>query len=144
MKNLVLSALLVLPILVGCSTITPTQLQTSAAVMQATVPVAVSYAVSQDTNTIPYFRASADAIDLVAKGTNDSPALLIADLNKIPAVATSPYAKPAVLAGVGIYTAFYGQTVAGDTNTIILLEDLAADIRIGLGSDSAKKLKRKK
>lgn len=131
-----------LPLLFGCNSLTSTQVQTSIAVMNATVPPAVAFAAYKDTNTIPYFKASAAVIDLIAKGTNDNPAILITELNKVPAVASSPYAKPAILAGVGIYTAFYGQTMAGNTNTIVLLSTFADDVRLGLGEVAAKKLVR--
>lgn len=145
MKNKIITLLCALPImvgLVGCGTVTPSQLQTSVNVMNATVPPAVALAAVQEPQSVPYLRAAADAITLVAQGTNDSPAFLLADINKIPVASNSVYARPAIIAGVGIYDAFYGQTLAGDTNTIVLLTTFADDIRLGLGPDAAKKLKR--
>lgn len=129
--------------LIGCATVTPNQVQTTVNVLNATVPVAVAYAIQKDTNTVPYIRASADVIEVVASGTNLAPAVLIADLNKIPQF-NSPEAKLAVMAGVGIYSAFYGQTLGNDTNTVLILKTLSADIRLGLGEQALAKIKRKK
>lgn len=139
--NSLILALLSIPFFVGCSTVTPSQTQNTVNLLNSVVPVSVAYAVAKEPKTIPYFIASSDVIAVIAAGTNYNPAVLISDLSKIPQTST-PEAKLAVMTGVGIYTSFFSTTVANDTNTTLILNTLSGDIKLGLGTTAAKKIKR--
>jgi hypothetical protein len=126
-----------LPMFVGCKTVTPSQMQTTVNLMNTVVPIGVEYAVYKDASTVPYFRAAADAVELVASGTNFNPAVLIEDLNKIPQTSTLE-ARLAVTAGVGIYATFFAEQVGNDANAVLILHTLSTDIHRGLGDATAK------
>jgi len=132
----------------GCKTLTPNQVSNAVNLINVTVPIGVEYAVMKDTNTIPYFRAAADVIDIsTIPGT--SPVELINSLNNIGRVNfNTPEARLAVMTGIGIYEAFFVQSVASNTNEVVVLQALSKAIRQGLPPVTTKmghksKIKRK-
>jgi hypothetical protein len=135
MKKLFTTVSCIIPLLfvTGCATLTPTQLARTQAILNATVPIAVEYAVIKETRTIPYFRAAADAIDLAASTGNIDPTKLVASLQALGVKELkTPEAELAIMAGVGIYQVFFAETVSGDVNAVAILHTLAMDIRQGL------------
>jgi len=123
----------------GCKTITSSQLNQAQAILNATVPIAVEYAILKDAKSLPYLVAAADLIDVAASTGNVFPATIVVDLRALGVKELkSLEAELAIMGGIGIYEVFFAQTVTGDANTTILLRTLATDIRRGFPLVTAK------
>ena len=121
---------------VGCASTpsTPsTNLQNAITAIHTVVPIAVQYAVIQDSNNAAYCSLVADVIDAAANGTNFNPAQLMADINAIPQASNSPEAKLVVVAVIGVYQGFFASQVTSNADTVTVLKAISASIRQGLG-----------
>lgn len=136
----VLAAILV----TGCSTF-PKQspAQAAATAIRALVPAAVQYAAAQDTNTVPYLKASALALDIAVANGQYTPDQIKAALNAVNAKELhTPLAQAAVLAGVGLYEGFFQTTVVSNEDAVLVITSIASSIRAGLPPNDPAKLSR--
>lgn len=133
MSKTTIPATLLALVLMGCAT-TPTQsdVQSAVTAIQITIPVAVEYAVMKDPRAATYCNAAAAVIDTVAGSGDTSPDALLTALAGIDPALETPEAKLAVMAGVGIYSAYFAKQVQSDANTVLVLRTVALAIRQGL------------
>lgn len=145
MKNKAsIAAALAAVLLTGCSTFQKqTPAQAAATAIRALVPAAVQYAVAQDTNSIPYLKATALALDIAAANGQFTPAQIKAALDAVSVKEIhTPLAEAAVMAGVGLYVGFFGATVADNADAVLVISAVSSSIRAGLPPNDPAKLSR--
>ena len=115
----------------GCAT-TPTQspAQIAATAIRALVPAAVQYAAVEDTNSIPYFKATALALETAVSSGQYDPVKIKAALDAVNAKELhSPMAQAAVMAGFGLYQGFFAATVVSDADAVMVITAIPQSIR---------------
>lgn len=146
---LIVAALAITPTLTGCSTvkgaagsvITDTNtINTVSTYLTEAVAYAVSYGITQDTNTVKYANLADAAIGEVLGGTDLTPAALDSAIQNLPvAVLSTPTAGVITLSIESLYQIYWSSDVSGAVNGDYAARTYLQAVRAGIKQGEAGK-----
>jgi hypothetical protein len=115
----------------GCSSLTPSQVNTAALLLQQASYQGAAYAIKQDTNNAKWFALADSSIKTFATGQDLSPAAFELQLASISPQLQNQWVQLAIDTTIVTYDGLYGQYVISQVNSNAVAKQFLTSITTG-------------